>query len=257
MNTRKLALITGGTSGIGLGAARALLGEYDLALGFAANREKAQAAQAELQKLAPPAAQIRTFEAKITGVPDAEAFYGQVTDAFGRAPNVLVNSAGRIDDGLFLEVPMDRHASLIEEHLIAAMALCRRAAHDMYRAKWGRIVNLSSISAQYAKRGQSAYAAAKAGLEAFTRTLALEIAHRGVTVNAVAPGLIETPMTKDLLAKIGEDPRELRRRIPAGFAGTPEDVGALVAYLCSDGARYVTGQTITIDGGRSLGDPQS
>lgn len=257
MSARKLALITGGTSGIGLGAARALLTDHDLALGFAANRDKAQAATEELHKLAPQGSQIRTFEGKITGAADADAFYSQVADAFGRAPSVLVNSAGRIDDGLFLEVPMDRHASLIDEHLIAAMALCRRAAHDMYRAKWGRIVNMSSISAQYAKRGQSAYAAAKAGLEAFTRTLALEIAHRGVTVNAIAPGLIETPMTKDLLAKIGEDPRELRRRIPAGFAGAPADVGALVAFLCSDGARYVTGQTITIDGGRSLGDTQS
>jgi 3-oxoacyl-[acyl-carrier protein] reductase len=121
-------------------------------------------------------------------------------------------------------------------------------------------VNLSSISARFAKRGQANYAAAKAGIEGFTRTIALEVAHRGVTVNAVAPGLIETPMTQGIVAQLtsaeaGGD--AIRKRIPAARLGTADEVGALIAFLCSADAAYITGTVVTIDGGRSLGDSAS
>ena len=135
------------------------------------------------------------------------------------------------------------------------MAMCQLALKSMYGKRYGRIVNLSSISAIYAKRSQVSYAAAKAGIIGFTKALALEVAHRGITVNTVAPGLIRTPMTSGIINYLEKaSPREISRHIPAGYIGEPEDVGSLIAFLCSDAARYITGSVITVDGGRSLGD---
>jgi len=160
-------------------------------------------------------------------------------------------------DGLFQTLKMSDHEDLLKEHLLAPMALCHALVRGMSVAKFGRIINLSSISADFAKRGQTNYAAAKGGIESFTRTLALEVAHRGVTVNAIAPGLIQTPMTQSLVDKIQSSEEGIRGRIPVGRLGTPEDIGSLAAFLCLPEASYITGTTITIDGGRSLGDPQS
>jgi 3-oxoacyl-[acyl-carrier protein] reductase len=147
------------------------------------------------------------------------------------------------------------HEKIVREHLIVTMALCHLTIKSMYGKKFGRIVNLSSISGMYAKRGQSSYAAAKAGIVGFTKTLALEVAHRGITVNAIAPGLIDTPMTSGIMKVLEKDPQGgIKKVIPVGYAGTPEDVGNLIAFLCSDEARYITGELMVIDGGRSLGD---
>ncbi len=254
--TRGLALVTGGTSGIGFGAAQSLAPDFDLALGYASNEAKADAAREELRSRF-PSARIETFAGRLATKADAESLHRRVTETFGRAPSALVNSAGRLSDSLLLQADFDAYRAIVEEHLVATMALCQVALKPMYRAKFGRIVNLSSISASYSKRGQGNYAAAKAGLEAFTRTIALEVAHRGITVNAVAPGLIETPMTRDLIAKIEAGDVDVRARVPAGRCGRPDEVGDLVAFLCSNKAAYITGSVITIDGGRSLGDPQS
>ena len=253
--TRRLALITGGTSGIGLGIAKKLLPTCDLALTYASDDAKARVAKQELTQDTQSILKIYRKPLKLPA--DAQALAAAVESDFGRSPDILVNSAGRIDDGLFLDVEFERHAAIVQEHLLCSMSLCQALLKPMYRNKFGRIVNLSSISAHYAKRGQASYAAAKSGLEGFTRTLALEVAHRGVTVNSIAPGLIDTPMTRPLLEKLSSDPKEIRRRIPAGYAGTPEDVAHTVAFLCSEQARYITGQVITVDGGRSLGDPES
>lgn len=256
MSARRLALVTGGTSGIGLGAAKALLPHYDLALGYAANEEKARLAVRELEGMAPAGARVRAYKVPLRTHADALELLGLIQQDFTAAPLALVHSAGRIHDGLFMDLEFEAHAQIVQEHLVATMALTHACLKPMYRERFGRVVCLSSISARYAKRGQSNYAAAKAGLEGFVRTLALEVAHRGVTVNAVAPGLIDTPMTREILERLA-DPKELRKRVPAGYAGTPEDVGGLIAYLCAESSRYVTGQVVTIDGGRSLGDPAS
>lgn len=250
MSEKKLALITGGTSGIGLGAAKAMGGSFEFALGYAGNHEKAENAKKELEALDIKA---EVFAQPLRNYADAKALVDSVKEKFGRMPDVLVNSAGRIQDGIFMGTDFSQHQSVIEEHLISTMALCHLVIRNMYGKRWGRIVNLSSISAFYAKRGQSNYAAAKAGLMGFTQTLALEVAHRGVTVNAIAPGLIDTPMTEGIMGVIQGD-GSLKKRIPAGYAGTPEDVGNLVKFLCSDEAKYITGVTLPIDGGRSLGD---
>lgn len=249
---KRLALITGGTSGIGFGAAKALAKEFDLALAYAANHEKAAVAKKEIEGFG---GKVEVFSRPLATYQDAETLLENVRQKFGAEPDVLINSAGQIRDGIFMQTDFSQHQKVVEEHLLMTMAMCHNAIKSMYKNRFGRIVNLSSISGSYVKRGQSNYAAAKAGIEAFTKTLAMEVAHRGVTVNAVAPGLIETPMTEKILQMVkdhgGEN--ELKRRIPMGRTGTAEEVGSLIAYLCSEAAAYITGTVVTIDGGRSLG----
>lgn len=251
-----LAMITGGTSGIGFGIAKRLAPNHDLALVYASNQTRAETALAELQDLFPER-KIKIFQKNLATHEDALSLHEQVLSEFRTAPSVLVHSAGRLRDGLFLGSDFARHQELIQEHLLMAMALSHACLKSMYTARFGRILFLSSISAGFSKRGQTNYSAAKAGLEGFARTLALEVAHRGVTVNAIAPGLIETPMTHELVQKLEESEAPIRKRIPAGRLGTAEEVGALAAFLCSQEAGYITGTVVTIDGGRSLGDPQS
>lgn len=254
--SRILALITGGTSGIGFGIAKTLASEYDLALSFAGNIEKAEQSRDEIKKLYPEA-RVEIFQKPLANYEDVTELYNQVKERFGIAPLILVNSAGKLRDQLFLGSKFQDHVDHVNEHLLVPMALCHLSLKAMSTAKFGRIINLSSISAHFAKRGQTNYAAAKAGIEGFTQTLALEVAHRGITVNAIAPGLIETPMTVEFVKKLEAEGGSIRSRIPAGRVGKPEEVGSLAKFLCSKDAGYMTGTVFTIDGGRSLGDPQS
>jgi 3-oxoacyl-[acyl-carrier protein] reductase len=233
-----------------------LADEYDLALGYAENQERAKRIEEDLHHSS-PSAEVRLFGARLCSYGAAAALVDEVKKQFGRAPDVLVNSIGGTYDSLFLHSDFAAHQHVLEEHLMVTMALCHLLVNNMYRTRFGRIVNISSISAAYARRGQCSYAAAKAGIDAFSRTLALEVAHRGVTVNVVAPGLIETDLTATLIQSLRADPRGVRGKIPVGEVGKPEDIAYLVRFLCSEQARYITGVTYTVDGGRSLGDPSS
>jgi 3-oxoacyl-[acyl-carrier protein] reductase len=258
--SRRLALITGGTSGIGFGVAQKLAKDFDLALVYGSDHHKAEQAKLQLEQEAVVlgfSVRIKTYAQDLLKLEQIPNLVKQITDDFQVPPTILVNSAGRLRDGLFQSSKMHDHIDLIHEHLMAPMALCHAVVRGMSVAKFGRIINLSSISADFAKRGQTNYAAAKGGIESFTQTLALELAHRGVTVNAIAPGLIETPMTQQLVEKIQSSDEGVRSRIPVGRLGTPGDIGAVAAFLCTAEASYITGTTITVDGGRSLGDPQS
>jgi len=194
---------------------------------------------------------------ELAGFAEVKDLAQQVAVDFPQGPSVLVLSHGRLRDGLFMAGEFENHELIINEHLIANMALAHVFLKGMSRERFGRIIFMSSISARYAKRGQVNYAAAKAGVEAMAKTLALEVAHRGITVNCVAPGLIETPMTSAFLEKVVSGEMDLRKRVPAGFVGTPEDVGDLISFLASEKSRYITGAVMTIDGGRSLGDTTS
>ncbi len=250
---KNLALITGGTSGLGLGIAKMLAQDYDLALSYAGNTEKAAVAANELSAHFPKS-RIETFALPLSDYGTCTRLQGAVTERFGRPISILVNCAGKVRDGLFMSMPFEDHQAMIMEHLAVTMALSHLVIKDMYKQKFGRIINFSSITAHRAKRGQVNYTAVKSGVEGFTRGLALEVAHRGVTVNAIAPGLIETPMTADLLDKLGDDAKAIKAKIPVGYIGQPTDIAATVQFLCSEQGRYITGQTITIDGGRSLGE---
>ena len=162
------------------------------------------------------------------------------------APLVLVNNAGLARDGLLPRMGEDAWSEVIDANLGGVYRLARRALRPMMRARWGRIVNVSSVVARMGNAGQANYAAAKAGIEGFTRALAQEVGSRGITVNAVAPGFIETDMT----AALGDAAKAaLVERIAVGRLGAPADVAALVSFLASEGAGYVTGETIQVNGG--------
>jgi 3-oxoacyl-[acyl-carrier protein] reductase len=253
---RKLALITGGTGGIGASIARLLADEHDLALSYATNQQRAAAVTQEIES-AYPAAKVRSFGGRLRSYDDAALLAKNVKSEFGRAPDVVVNLAGGIYDKLFLGSDFACHQLLLNEHLTVTMALCHLFIRDMYKARFGRIVNISSVSASHSRRGQCSYSAAKAAIEGFTRTLALEVAHRGITVNVVAPGLIQTDLTTPLITDLLEKNGNLDHRIPVGEVGQPDDIGFLVRFLCSRQARYITGAVHTVDGGWSLGDAAS
>jgi 3-oxoacyl-[acyl-carrier protein] reductase len=253
---RKLALITGGSGGIGASVARLLADDHDLALGYASNQLRAEAVKQEIER-SNPTATVRIFGGRLRGYDDAALIARNVRNEFGRAPDVLINLSGGIYDKLFLGSDFACHQHLVDEHLTVTMALCHVLIRDMYKARFGRIVNISSVSASHSRRGQCSYSAAKAAIEAFSRTLALEVAHRGITVNVVAPGLVQTDLTAPLIANLGEKNGNLEHRIPVGVVGQPDDVGFLVRFLCSGQASYITGAVHTVDGGSSLGDPAS
>jgi len=163
---------------------------------------------------------------------------------------VLVNNAGITADNLLMRMKDDEWYSVVDTNLNALYRVCKGAVKGMTRARWGRIINVSSVVGRMGNAGQSNYAATKAGVEGFTRALARELGSRNITVNAVAPGFIETDMTEAL----GDDAKgTLSAQIPLGRLGGADEVAALVAFLASDGAAYITGETIQVNGGMYMG----
>jgi len=237
------ALVTGGSRGIGAATARALAAAgHPVAIGYRSATDEAQAVVAGIEAAGGRAIAIQGDVC----VPGAEAtILDAAAEALGDKVLVLVNNAGIRVDGLTAQLDDEGWNSTIETNLNAAFRLTRRALGPMLRARYGRVVNVSSIAGLRANAGQPAYAAAKAGLMAFTSTAAVEVARRGVTVNAVAPGFIATDMTSDLPTD------EIAKQIPARRLGTPEEIAAAIAFLVSDEAAYITGTTLVIDGGLS------
>ena len=175
------------------------------------------------------------------GVPDA--LISKLEDELGPVL-ALVNNAGITADGLAIQLEDEEWDKVIDTNLTAAFRMTRRAIRPMIKARFGRIINIASVVGPRANAGQSNYAAAKAGLIGMTKTVAAEVARRGVTVNAVAPGFIATAMTEDI-------PDAVMEAVPAKRPGTPEEVAAAVRFLASDDAGYVTGSTLYVDGGMS------
>jgi 3-oxoacyl-[acyl-carrier protein] reductase len=252
---RKLILITGGTSGLGRAIADILVDKYDLALGYRDNTARSEKVVLELSKICPDA-KIRTYKVLLDGYESSKTLYDNVVRDFPKnQPYGFIHCAGRTSTQFFVSSEFESQSNLIQEHLISGMALAHLCLPSMYANKSGRIIFMSSIAAKYAFRGHTGYAAAMSGLEAFTRTLALEVAHRGITVNCVAPGLIETALTEEKIKKL--DQAEVQKVNPIGSLPKPHDVASLVQYLFLSETRFITGTTIPVDGGQSLGDPES
>ncbi|HEY8001624.1 MAG: 3-oxoacyl-[acyl-carrier-protein] reductase [Vicinamibacteria bacterium] len=233
------ALVTGASRGIGAAVAAELASAgWPVAINYRADQEGADRVAAAVREQGGKALAVRA------DVSDPQAIDGLVGEAEQELGQVLVlvNNAGLTADGLSMRLSDSDWDRVLETNLSAAFRLTRRAIGPMMRARFGRIVNIASVVGVRANAGQANYAASKAGLIAFTRTVAVEVARRGVTVNAVAPGLIETEMT----AEVSD---ELAKAIPARRVGTPEEVAACVGFLASPAASYVNGTTLTVDGG--------
>jgi 3-oxoacyl-[acyl-carrier protein] reductase len=236
------ALVTGASGGLGAAIARALHGA-GASVGLSGTRREAlEALEAELGERA------RVLPCDLAERAQVDALVGQAEAALGRV-DVLVNNAGLTRDNLALRLKDEDWERVLEVNLGAAFRLCRAALRGMLRQRWGRIVNISSIVGVTGNPGQANYAASKAGMIGMSKSLAAEVASRGVTVNCVAPGFIATAMT-DALAQPQKD--KLLAAIPAGRLGEPADVAAAVLYLASPEAAYVTGQTLHVNGGMAM-----
>jgi len=235
-----IALVTGGSRGIGAATARALAaGGWPVALTYRSGADAAHAVVAEIEGAGGRAAAL---DLDVTDAAGVEAILDRGAAALGGPVLCLVNNAGVRADDLALSITDEAWDTVLDTNLSAVFRLTRRALRPMIRARHGRIVNLASVVGPRANAGQANYAAAKAGLIGLTKTVAVEVARRGVTVNAVAPGLIATDMTADV------DEGQLGA-IPARRPGRPEEVAAAIAFLASDAAAYVTGSTLFVDGG--------
>jgi 3-oxoacyl-[acyl-carrier protein] reductase len=204
-------------------------------------RSDSDGAEAVVGQLEEGGGQALALQADVSDPGAADALFPPLEERFGPVL-VLVNNAGMRVDGLAPQMEDDAWDKVLETNLTAPFRITRRALKGMMKARFGRIVNIASIVGQRANPGQANYAASKAGLIAFTSTVAAEVARRSVTVNSVAPGLVDTELTEG----IGD---ELLRAIPARRAGTPEEIAACVRFLASEAASYVNGTTLTVDGG--------
>ena len=235
----KNALVTGASGGIGRAVAR-ILHQQGACVTLSGTRKVAlEEVASELgERTHVAACNLADDEAPTNLIKIAQTAMGSV--------DILINNAGRTRDNLALRMKDDDWNDLLELNLTSAFKLSRAALRGMLKKRWGRIINVSSIVALTGNPGQANYAAAKAGLIGLTKSLAAETATRGITVNAVAPGMINTPMTQALTES---QRKALQDRIPAGQLGEPEDVAAGIIYLASNEAAYVTGQTLHINGG--------
>lgn len=240
-----VALVTGASRGIGRAIALELGKRGFIVVGTATTTGGAEKISSYLA-----GQQItgRGMSADVSSAESVTALLAAVEEEYG-LPTVLVNNAGITSDNLLMRMKEDEWSSVIDTNLSSMYRLCKACLKGMTRARWGRIINISSVVASSGNAGQTNYAASKAGIEGFSRALAKEIGSRGITVNAVAPGFIDTDMTRDLPEKQTE---ALLSSIPLGRLGQPEEIAGVVGFLASDSGAYITGETVHVNGGMHM-----
>ena len=240
--TEPVVLVTGASRGIGRAAARSFAAEGLRVIGTATTAAGANSIREALAGFPLPG---RGTVLDVGDQDSVDALFASLASD-GDVPGVLVNNAGIARDGLLVRMKPDMWDEVISVNLGGIYRMCRAAMRPMMRARMGRIINVTSVIGMIGNAGQANYAAAKAGIAGFSKSLARETAARGITVNTVAPGFIDTDMTRAL----PEEQRErLRSEIPLGRLGGPEDVASVIAFLASPGAAYITGETIHVNGG--------
>tara|TARA_Y100001001_G_scaffold146412_1_gene153829 strand:- start:1218 stop:1997 length:780 start_codon:yes stop_codon:yes gene_type:complete len=241
----RVALITGASRGIGRAIAHELGRQGRIVIGTATTDAGADRIDADLKEQGFQGAGRRL---DVTDPTSVEALLKSINDEFG-APTILVNNAGITRDNLLMRMKEDEWDGVLDANLKSVFRLSKACLRGMSKARWGRIVSVSSVVATMGNAGQSNYAAAKAGMEGFTRALAREVASRAITVNAVAPGFIATDMTQAL----SEDQQTmLKGQVPLARLGQPEEIAAAVGFLTSDSAAYITGETLHVNGGMNM-----
>jgi 3-oxoacyl-[acyl-carrier protein] reductase len=242
----RIAIVTGGGRGIGRAVAVRLAKEgADVAISYRSNDDTAENTAEEVRVAG---ARCEIFKGNVASPEDVEALITGVSDAFGRI-DILVNNAGMTRDNLMVRMKEEEFDDVIGINLKGTYLCTRAVLRSMIRARWGRIVNVSSVVGLVGNAGQANYAASKAGIIGFTKSVAREVAQRGITANVVAPGYVETELTGSLPEEVKD---QIRDQVPAGRFGEAEEVAEVVAFLAGEGAGYVTGQTVAVDGGMTM-----
>jgi 3-oxoacyl-[acyl-carrier protein] reductase len=243
----EIALVTGASRGIGRAIAEALLAQGAAVAGTATTDSGAERIAAEL---AGPDRRVLGLRLDVTDSASVDATLEAIGDGFGGAPGILVNNAGITRDNLLMRMKETEWDDVIDTNLTSIYRLCKACLRPMTKARKGRIINIASVVGASGNAGQTNYAAAKAGMIGFSKSLAREVGSRGITVNCVAPGFIDTDMTRELT----DDQRgALLGSIPLGRLGQPAEIASVVAFLASPAAAYVTGETLHVNGGMYMG----
>jgi 3-oxoacyl-[acyl-carrier protein] reductase len=242
MAEQRIALVTGASRGIGQAIADALAKTGCIVVGTATTDKGAEAITAHLQQQGFSGEGMRL---DVTDADSVEAVIKAIENAYG-VPTILVNNAGITRDNLLMRMKEEEWLAIIDTNLTSVYRLSKACLRGMMKARFGRIINIASVVGASGNPGQTNYSAAKAGIFGFSKSLAREVGSRGITVNAVAPGFIDTDMTRELP---DEQRKALLDTIPLGRLGSPQEIAAVVAFLASNAAGYVTGETLHVNGG--------